>query len=76
MTQTAETERYCVDSGRAVSLIPGDRCLVHGGRDTPCYTGMRRPRCQHPHLSPNHPYPHCAECEVDLPAQVQQVVTT
>jgi hypothetical protein len=60
------TERYCITSGRAVSLIPGDRCLAHGAADRPCDTALRAPECQHPHLSPNHPYPHCSECGRDL----------
>lgn len=34
-------ERYCVDSGRAVSMIPGDRCLVHGARAEACFTAVR-----------------------------------
>lgn len=55
-------ERYCVDSGRAVSLIPGDRCIDHGDGDKPCYTTIRNPRCMHELLSPNHPYPKCQEC--------------
>lgn len=60
-------ERYCVDSGRTVRMIPGDRCIRHGNRSTPCYTALREARCTHPHLSPNHPYPHCSECGRDLP---------
>lgn len=59
-------ERYCVDSGRAVRMIAGDRCLKHGNRDTPCYTSLRVPRCAHEHRSPNHPNPHCSECGKDL----------
>lgn len=55
-------ERYCVDSGRPVRLIPGDRCLSHGDRDEMCTTAIRHPRCQHPRLSRNHPYPKCEEC--------------
>lgn len=58
----AREERYCVDSGRAVNLIPGDRCIRHGMRSTPCFTAVREPRCQHPRLSKNHPYPKCEEC--------------
>ena len=55
-------ERYCVDSGRPVQLIPGDRCLKHGAHSTPCFTALRDPRCEHPRLSKNHPYPKCEEC--------------
>lgn len=55
-------ERYCVDSGRAVQLIPGDRCLAHGARGVACTTAVRDPRCEHPRLSPNHPHPRCEEC--------------
>ncbi len=55
-------ERYCVDSGRPVQLIPGDRCLSHGARGVMCTTAVRDPRCGHPRLSPNHPYPKCSEC--------------
>jgi hypothetical protein len=62
----ATTERYCVDSGRAVRMIPGDRCLRHGSRDEMCTTAVRAPaRCMHEHLSPNHPHPHCSECGQD-----------
>lgn len=60
------TERYCVDSGRPVGLISGDRCLAHGDRDVMCTTALRAPRCQHSHLSPSHPHPHCSECGKDL----------
>lgn len=63
-------ERYCVDSGRPVRMIPGDRCIKHGNRSTPCYTALREARCTHPRLSPNHPYPHCAECGRDLDGEV------
>jgi hypothetical protein len=63
----ATIERYCVDSGRAVSMIPGDRCLHHGARDTPCLTARRTARCTHEHRSPNHPQPHCSECGRDIP---------
>lgn len=59
---TRAEERYCVDSGRPVRLIPGDRCLSHGAEATPCFTALRAPRCKHPRQSPNHPYPHCTEC--------------
>lgn len=55
-------ERYCVDSGRAVNLIPGDRCLSHGAASDPCFTAIRNPRCSHDRLSKNHPYPMCEEC--------------
>lgn len=66
-TNTAgRMERYCVDSGRAVRPIPGDRCLDHGAAPEMCRTALRDPQCQHPHLSPNHPYPHCSECGRDL----------
>lgn len=61
-------EAYCVDSGRPVRYEAGDRCLHHGNRATPCYTALREPRCAHPHLSPNHPYPHCSECGRDVDA--------
>lgn len=60
------SERYCVDSGRPVSMIPGDRCRAHGASDVMCTTALRDPRCKHLHLSPNHPWPHCSECGQDL----------
>jgi hypothetical protein len=70
----ARVERFCADSFRAVRLIPGDRCLRHGAADRPCITGLRKPpECEHEHLSPNHPYPHCSECgqtAEDVTAQV------
>lgn len=59
-------EAYCVDSGRAVRMEAGDRCLAHGARDEPCYVSTREARCKHEHLSLNHPYPHCSECGKDL----------
>lgn len=59
-------ERYCVISGRPVSMIPGDRCIKHGDAVRPCDTDVRPATCTHPHLSPNHPYPHCSECGRDL----------
>jgi hypothetical protein len=62
-------EGYCVDSGRPVRLIPGDRCRAHGASPVMCTTAVRDPRCTHPHLSPNHPYPHCSECGQDLPKE-------
>jgi hypothetical protein len=59
------TERYCVDSGAPVR-VPGDRCIRHGARGEMCTTAVRSPgRCEHPRLSPNHPYPHCSECGID-----------
>ncbi len=60
--EAVSEERYCVDSGRPVQLIPGDRCRSHGARDVMCTTAIRDPRCEHPRLSPNHPYPKCSEC--------------
>lgn len=63
-------ERYCVDSGRPVRMIPGDRCLSHGNRAEMCFTAIREARCEHPHLSPNHPYPHCSECGQDVKHQI------
>lgn len=65
---TTAIERYCVESGRAVRMIAGDRCLDHGAADTPCRTAVREAQCAHEHLSPNHSYPHCSECGRDLPA--------
>ena len=65
----ANPERYCTTSGRAVSMTPGDRCLVHGAADKPCTADIRPAQCQHEHLSPNHPWPHCSECGRDVPAQ-------
>ncbi len=62
LREPASEERYCVDSGRPVHLIPGDRCIRHGNRDVMCTTATRGPLCKHPHLSPNHPYPRCSEC--------------
>ena len=62
----ATTERFCLESGRAVRMIPGDRCLNHAASDQPCFTGLRMPpECMHEHLSPNHPQPHCSECGQD-----------
>lgn len=55
-------ERYCVDSGRPVNLISGDRCLNHGSAKESCYTAIRDPRCEHLRVSKNHPYPKCEEC--------------
>lgn len=67
-------ERYCVESGRAVHPIPGDRCLSHGNRDVMCTTAeLMPPECQHSRLSPNHPYPCCEECGLsgeDVTAEV------
>lgn len=60
--EAVSEERYCVDSGRPVQLIPGDRCRSHGARGVMCTTAIRDPRCEHPRLSPNHPYPKCSEC--------------
>jgi len=56
------SERYCVDSGRPVHMIPGDRCLMHGAELTMCTTAVRTARCAHPYRSPNHPTPTCSEC--------------
>lgn len=61
-----EVERYCLISGRAVSMIPGDRCLAHGAAAKPCMTDVRPAQCRHEHLSPNHPRPHCSECGKDV----------
>lgn len=58
-------ERFCVTSGRAVQHA-GDRCMAHGAADSMCTTAVRPAQCAHPHLSPNHPYPHCSECGRDL----------
>jgi hypothetical protein len=59
----AEEEGFCVVSGRAVRYGAGERCRAHGGADEPCISALRMPpECKHEHLSPNHPYPHCAEC--------------
>lgn len=55
-------ERYCIDSGRPVHMIPGDRCLSHGAAADMCTTDVRPAQCEHPRLSPNHPYPCCSEC--------------
>jgi hypothetical protein len=68
IAQIDNPERYCVDSGRAVSMTPGDRCLHHGAADAMCATDVRPAQCEHPHLSPNHPHPHCSECGKNLPA--------
>lgn len=65
-----ELERYCVTSGRAVSMTPGDRCLHHGAADKPCDTDLRPAQCKHEHQSPNHPYPHCSECGKDKAAGI------
>jgi hypothetical protein len=63
---SANLERYCVDSGRAVSMVPGDRCIRHGVADSPCTTKVRTAQCEHPYLSPNHTRPHCSECGRDV----------
>jgi len=55
------TERYCITSGRPVAH-EGDRCLSHGAAATMCTTDVRPAQCEHPRLSPNHPYPRCEEC--------------
>lgn len=55
-------ERYCVTSGRAVSMVPGDRCRDHGAAARMCTTDVRPAQCTHPIKSPNHPKPTCAEC--------------
>lgn len=60
-----ETERYCVDSGRPVRMIPGDRCIEHGAADEMCATDVRPAECTHERQSPNHPHPHCSECGKD-----------
>lgn len=41
-------EAYCVDSGRPVGPLGGDRCKSHGAALTPCYVAFRAPRCEHP----------------------------
>jgi len=33
--------RVCLDSGLAVRMIPGDRCLAHGAAPTACRTAVR-----------------------------------
>ena len=58
-------ERYCIGSLRAVKW-EGDRCLWHGAADDMCRTDLRPAQCEHPHLSPNHPQSHCAECGIDV----------
>src|SRR5258707_549889 len=40
-------ERYCVESGRPVHMIPGDRCDQHGAASAPCRTNVRRDTCEH-----------------------------
>lgn len=62
---TPKSEAYCVDSGRPVRYEAGDRCIHHGNRGEACTAALRDPRCEHPRLSPNHPYPHCSECGLD-----------
>lgn len=59
-------ERYCIDSGRAVQH-EGDRCREHGAAPTMCTTDVRPAQCEHPHRSPNHPTPMCAECGWPIP---------
>jgi hypothetical protein len=61
-----DVERYCVQSGRPVRMIPGDRCRSHGAAGTPCTTDVRPAQCEHSRLSPNHPRPHCSECGKDV----------
>jgi hypothetical protein len=65
-----DVERYCIESGRAVQWIAGDRCLRHGARATPCDTGVRPVQCEHPRRSPNHPTPVCDECGREIPKAV------
>jgi hypothetical protein len=60
-------ERYCIDSGRPVRMIPGDRCRDHGAAGRPCDTDVRPAQCEHPYLSPNHPTPTCSECGMEVP---------
>lgn len=60
--ERARSERYCVETGFPVRMATGDRCLRHKGGSTACYTAMRNPRCTHPTLSPDHPYPLCDQC--------------
>lgn len=55
-------ERYCIDSGRPVRMIPGDRCRAHGAAAAMCATDVRPAQCTHPYPSPNHPTPTCSEC--------------
>lgn len=62
-----DVERYCIESLRAVHFNSGDRCRAHGAAPTMCTTDVRPAECEHPHLSPNHPTPHCSECGIDLP---------
>jgi hypothetical protein len=66
------TERYCIASGRAVHH-EGDRCIRHGAAARMCTTDVRPAQCQHPHLSPNHPYPRCSECGRDLRKEVSDM---
>jgi len=62
-------ERYCIDSGRPVHMISGDRCLSHGAAPIPCTTDVRPAQCEHPRRSPNHPTPTCEECGRAIPAR-------
>lgn len=55
------TERYCINSGRPV-IREGDRCVRHGAAPDMCTTDVRPAQCEHPRLSPNHPYRCCSEC--------------
>lgn len=64
-----QAERYCTDSGRAVAMIPGDRCLAHGAAPAPCDTALRPAKCEHPKRSPNHPTPTCQECGRPIPTE-------
>lgn len=59
----ATEEGFCVASYRPIRYEAGDRCRAHGDAAEPCIAGLRMPpECEHEHLSPNHPYPHCSEC--------------
>lgn len=74
--QPGSSERYCVDSGKAVA-VAGDRCRAHGADAAQCFTATRAPRCEHVNVSPNHPYPKCEECGrsgtgVTSPSQIER----
>jgi hypothetical protein len=70
-------EAFCIDSGRAIRYEAGDRCLAHGAAGRPCETALRMPpECEHEHLSPNHPRPHCSECGQDAEDVTAQVGVT
>lgn len=72
---SANLERYCTESGRPVSMVPGDRCIRHGAAGSPCTTKVRPAQCEHPRVSSHGGHVRCAECGRDLiPSSTPTVV--